>query len=47
VGYARFRSSSSAATDLRHENVMRQPANLKQFRTAMLLPGISINTGPH
>ena len=32
--------------DLTRENVMRQAANLKDFRPAMLLPGIRINTGP-
>jgi branched-chain amino acid transport system substrate-binding protein len=32
--------------DLTRENVMKQAANLKDFRTEMLLPGIKINTGP-
>jgi ABC-type branched-subunit amino acid transport system substrate-binding protein len=32
--------------DLTRENVMRQAANLKDFRTEALLPGIMINTGP-
>lgn len=32
--------------DLSRENVMRQAANLKDFRTEMLLPGIRINTSP-
>jgi len=32
--------------DLTRENVMKQAANLKNFRTEMLLPGISINTSP-
>jgi ABC-type branched-subunit amino acid transport system substrate-binding protein len=32
--------------DLTRENVMRQAANLKDFRTEMLLPGIMINTSP-
>ncbi|HTO61156.1 MAG TPA: ABC transporter substrate-binding protein [Bradyrhizobium sp.] len=32
--------------DLTRENVMKQAANLKNFRTEMLLPGIMINTGP-
>jgi ABC-type branched-subunit amino acid transport system substrate-binding protein len=32
--------------DLTRENVMRQAANLKDFRTANLLPGITINTSP-
>jgi branched-chain amino acid transport system substrate-binding protein len=30
--------------DLTRENVMRQAANLKNFRTELLLPGIAINT---
>jgi ABC-type branched-subunit amino acid transport system substrate-binding protein len=32
--------------DLTRENVMKQAANLKDFRTEMLLPGIMINTSP-
>jgi len=32
--------------DLTRENVMRQAANLKHFRTTNLLPGITINTSP-
>jgi branched-chain amino acid transport system substrate-binding protein len=32
--------------DLTRENVMRQAANLKNFRTTNLLPGITMNTSP-
>jgi ABC-type branched-subunit amino acid transport system substrate-binding protein len=32
--------------DLSRENVMRQAASLKDFRSSILLPGITINTGP-
>ena len=32
--------------DLTRANVMRQAANLKDFRTEVLLPGITINTSP-
>jgi ABC-type branched-subunit amino acid transport system substrate-binding protein len=32
--------------DLTRENVMKQAANLKNFRTDNLLPGITINTNP-
>jgi branched-chain amino acid transport system substrate-binding protein len=32
--------------DLTRENVMKQAANLKDFRVEMLLPGIKINTSP-
>jgi ABC-type branched-subunit amino acid transport system substrate-binding protein len=32
--------------DLTRENVMRQAANLKNLKLSMLLPGITINTGP-
>jgi ABC-type branched-subunit amino acid transport system substrate-binding protein len=32
--------------DLTRENVMKQAANLKDFRTTNLLPGITINTSP-
>jgi branched-chain amino acid transport system substrate-binding protein len=31
--------------DLTRANVMKQAANLKDFRTEVLLPGIMINTG--
>jgi ABC-type branched-subunit amino acid transport system substrate-binding protein len=33
--------------DLTRENVMRQAASLKDFRSEILLPGITINTGPN
>ena len=32
--------------NLTRENVMKQAANLKDFRTEVLLPGIKINTSP-
>jgi branched-chain amino acid transport system substrate-binding protein len=32
--------------DLTRENVMRQAANLKNFSSDVLLPGIKINTSP-
>ena len=32
--------------DLSRENVMRQAANLHDFRVGMLLPGIMVNTSP-
>jgi branched-chain amino acid transport system substrate-binding protein len=32
--------------DLTRANIMKQAANLKHFELGMLLPGISINTGP-
>ena len=32
--------------DLTRENVMKQAANLKNFSTDVMLPGIKINTGP-
>jgi len=32
--------------NLTRENIMRQAANLKEFRTEVLLPGIMINTSP-
>jgi hypothetical protein len=32
--------------ELTRENVMKQAANLKNFSTDMMLPGITINTGP-
>jgi len=32
--------------DLTRANVMKQAANLKDFRTEVLLPGIKINTSP-
>jgi branched-chain amino acid transport system substrate-binding protein len=33
--------------DLTRENVMKQAANLKDLKLGMLLPGITINTGPN
>ena len=33
--------------NLTRENVMKQAANLKNLRVGMLLPGITINTGPN
>ncbi|MDN4986901.1 ABC transporter substrate-binding protein [Bradyrhizobium arachidis] len=33
--------------NLTHENIMKQAASLKNFRTELLLPGIQINTGPN
>ena len=32
--------------DLSRENIMRQAASLRNFQSAMVLPGIAINTGP-
>jgi ABC-type branched-subunit amino acid transport system substrate-binding protein len=32
--------------DLTRENVMKQAANLREFRTEVLLPGVMINTSP-
>jgi ABC-type branched-subunit amino acid transport system substrate-binding protein len=32
--------------DLTRENIMKQAASLKDFRTEVMLPGIKINTGP-
>jgi ABC-type branched-subunit amino acid transport system substrate-binding protein len=32
--------------DLTRENIMKQAANLKNFRSEVLLPGVMINTGP-
>ena len=33
--------------DLTRENIMKQAANLKNFSSEMMLPGIKINTGPN
>jgi len=32
--------------DLSRENIMRQAANIKALALPMMLPGITINTGP-
>ena len=32
--------------DLTRQNVMKQAASLKNFRSELLLPGITINTSP-
>ncbi|MEP7056983.1 MAG: ABC transporter substrate-binding protein, partial [Caldimonas sp.] len=34
-------------SDLTRENVMKQAANLKNLKNPLLLPGMSINTGPN
>jgi len=36
----------ACGNDLTRENVMKQAANLKNFRTEVLLPGITVNTSP-
>lgn len=36
-----------AGDDLSRENIMAQAANLKDYNAPMLLPGITINTGPN
>ncbi len=35
-----------AGNDLSRANIMKQAANLKNFRSELLLPGIRINTSP-
>ena len=49
-GYAAAETLAQAlkqcGDDLSRENVMRQAASLKDFRPAVLLPGIKINTSP-
>ena len=37
---------SQCGDDLSRDNVMRQAASLKDYRSSMTLPGIAINTGP-
>jgi len=37
---------SQCGGDLSRENIMKQAASLKDYRTPILLPGIAINTGP-
>jgi len=37
---------SQCGDNLTRENVMKEAANLKGFRTTNLLPGITINTSP-
>jgi ABC-type branched-subunit amino acid transport system substrate-binding protein len=48
VGYAFAQTmvqvSKQCGDNLTRENIMKQAANLKNFRTEVLLPGISINT---
>ena len=40
-------AGSALGDDLTRENVMKQAASLKDFRTEVLLPGIKINTSPN
>ena len=46
VSQALVQVLNQCGDDLTRENVMRQAANLKDFRTDVLLPGIKINTSP-
>jgi ABC-type branched-subunit amino acid transport system substrate-binding protein len=50
VGYAVAQTMvqvlKQCGDDLTRENIMKQAANLKSFRTEVLLPGIAINTSP-
>ena len=50
VGYAVAQTMvqvlKQCGDDLTRENVMKQAASLKDFRTEVLLPGIKINTSP-
>ena len=50
VGYAVAQTMvqvlKQCGDNLTRENVMKQAANLKDFRTEVLLPGIKINTSP-
>jgi branched-chain amino acid transport system substrate-binding protein len=45
-GQALIQVLRQCGDDLTRENVMRQAANLKNLELGMLLPGITINTGP-
>ena len=46
VAYTMVQVLKQAGDDLTRANVMKQAANLKDFRTEVLLPGIKINTSP-
>src|SRR6201994_670755 len=46
VSQAMVQVLKQCGDDLTRENVMRQAANLKDYRTDVLLPGIKINTSP-
>lgn len=41
-----FQVLSQCGDDLSRENIMRQAASLKDYRSSVALPGISISTGP-
>jgi branched-chain amino acid transport system substrate-binding protein len=51
AGYAQAQTMvqvlKQCGDNLTRENIMKQSASLKEFRTEMLLPGIKINTGPN
>ncbi len=36
----------ACGNDFSRENVMRQAASLRDYRTSVALPGITLNTGP-
>jgi branched-chain amino acid transport system substrate-binding protein len=41
-----FQVLTQCGNDLSRENIMRQAASLKNYRSPIILPGIAINTGP-
>jgi len=41
-----FQVLSQCGNDLSRENIMRQAASLRNYRSPIILPGIAINTGP-
>jgi branched-chain amino acid transport system substrate-binding protein len=41
-----FQVLRQCGNDLSRENIMRQAASLKNYRSPIILPGIAINTGP-
>jgi branched-chain amino acid transport system substrate-binding protein len=46
IGYAVVQLLKQCGDNLTRENIMKQAASLKDFRTEVLLPGIRINTSP-
>lgn len=47
VAHTMMQVLKQAGNDLSRENIMKQAASLKAYRSPMLLPGITVSTGPN
>ena len=47
VAHTMLKVLQQAGNDLSRENIMKEAANIKNYRSPLLLPGITVNTGPN